>query len=114
MWFSFRKWNYDSVTSSRVEFLSTGVGFSPQIEELKSTMKASNMPWPGDEGEERWQQAWTAIKRVRITYFVGRISGFKSLVSVNEPCLYWTFYETSIPLTLIKMKGQGHTFPCNF
>ncbi|KAH9535846.1 hypothetical protein CY35_17G074900 [Sphagnum magellanicum] len=34
------------------------------IEELKSTMKASNMPWPGDEGEERWQQAWTAIKRV--------------------------------------------------
>jgi alpha-glucan,water dikinase len=27
-------------------------------------MKGSNMPWPGDEGEDRWQQAWTAIKRV--------------------------------------------------
>lgn len=22
------------------------------------------MPWPGDEGEQRWQQAWTAIKKV--------------------------------------------------
>lgn len=22
------------------------------------------MPWPGDESEERWTQAWTAIKRV--------------------------------------------------
>lgn len=22
------------------------------------------MPWPGDEGEERWGQAWKAIKKV--------------------------------------------------
>ena len=21
------------------------------------------MPWPGDEGEQRWEQAWKAIKR---------------------------------------------------
>lgn len=34
------------------------------VEELKNTMKSSGMPWPGDEGEKRWQQAWTAIKKV--------------------------------------------------
>ncbi|XP_021743087.1 alpha-glucan water dikinase, chloroplastic-like [Chenopodium quinoa] len=34
------------------------------VEELKSKMKSSGMPWPGDEGEKRWQQAWTAIKKV--------------------------------------------------
>ncbi|KAA0034293.1 alpha-glucan water dikinase [Cucumis melo var. makuwa] len=31
--------------------------------ELKSKMKSSGMPWPGDEGEERWEQAWMAIKK---------------------------------------------------
>ncbi|KAL2903324.1 Alpha-glucan water dikinase chloroplastic [Bienertia sinuspersici] len=34
------------------------------VEELRNKMKSSGMPWPGDEGEERWQQAWTAIKKV--------------------------------------------------
>eukprot|EP00850_Spirogloea_muscicola_P002179 SM000008S22268 [mRNA] locus=s8:686800:696461:- [translate_table: standard] len=34
------------------------------VEELKSVMKSSSMPWPGDEGEQRWEQAWTAIKKV--------------------------------------------------
>ncbi|CAG7899970.1 unnamed protein product [Brassica rapa] len=34
------------------------------VEELKSTMKSSDMPWPGDEGEQRWEQAWSAIKKV--------------------------------------------------
>ncbi|CAK8561980.1 unnamed protein product [Lathyrus sativus] len=34
------------------------------VEELKTTMKGSGMPWPGDEGEERWGQAWKAIKKV--------------------------------------------------
>ncbi|KAL0732618.1 hypothetical protein Bca4012_008827 [Brassica carinata] len=34
------------------------------VEELKSTMKRSDMPWPGDEGEQRWEQAWAAIKKV--------------------------------------------------
>ncbi|XP_038892070.1 alpha-glucan water dikinase, chloroplastic [Benincasa hispida] len=32
--------------------------------ELKSKMTSSGMPWPGDEGEERWEQAWMAIKKV--------------------------------------------------
>lgn len=35
-----------------------------QVEQLKATLKGSGMPWPGDESEERWTQAWTAIKRV--------------------------------------------------
>ncbi|XP_042753569.1 alpha-glucan water dikinase, chloroplastic isoform X1 [Lactuca sativa] len=34
------------------------------VEELKNKMKSSGMPWPGDEGEKRWEQAWTAIKKV--------------------------------------------------
>ncbi|KAA8528379.1 hypothetical protein F0562_035734 [Nyssa sinensis] len=34
------------------------------ILELKSKMKSSRIPWPGDEGEERWNQAWQAIKKV--------------------------------------------------
>ncbi|GKA58375.1 alpha-glucan water dikinase 1, chloroplastic isoform X1, partial [Tanacetum coccineum] len=32
--------------------------------ELKNVMLSSDMPWPGDEGDERWEQAWTAIKKV--------------------------------------------------
>lgn len=37
---------------------------SQLVEELKTKMKSSGMPWPGDEGEQRWEQAWTAIKKV--------------------------------------------------
>ena len=37
-----------------------------QVEELKKVMKGSGMPYPGDEGEERLEQAWTAIKRVSV------------------------------------------------
>ncbi|KAM0898313.1 hypothetical protein ACQ4PT_022016 [Festuca glaucescens] len=34
------------------------------VSELKEKMQSSGMPWPGDEGEQRWEQAWTAIKKV--------------------------------------------------
>ncbi|KAH9708773.1 alpha-glucan water dikinase 1 [Citrus sinensis] len=34
------------------------------VQELKTKMKSSGMPWPGDEGEQRWEQAWMAIKKV--------------------------------------------------
>ncbi|KAM7484206.1 hypothetical protein LguiA_000215 [Lonicera macranthoides] len=34
------------------------------VEELKSKMQSSGMPWPGDEGKQRWEQAWVAIKKV--------------------------------------------------
>lgn len=27
-------------------------------------MQGCGMPWPGDEGEQRWEQAWMAIKKV--------------------------------------------------
>ncbi|CAA0819704.1 Alpha-glucan water dikinase 1- chloroplastic [Striga hermonthica] len=34
------------------------------VKELKEKMQSSGMPWPGDEGETRWAQAWMAIKKV--------------------------------------------------
>ncbi|KAF6150286.1 hypothetical protein GIB67_033985 [Kingdonia uniflora] len=34
------------------------------VQELKNEMKSARMPWPGDEGEQRWEQAWIAIKKV--------------------------------------------------
>lgn len=37
-----------------------------QVQELKTKMQSSGMPWPGDEGEQRWEQAWLAIKKVRM------------------------------------------------
>ncbi|KAL6297180.1 hypothetical protein ACE6H2_005322 [Prunus campanulata] len=32
--------------------------------ELKSKMRSSGIPWPGDDGDERWTHAWQAIKKV--------------------------------------------------
>ncbi|XP_058193102.1 alpha-glucan water dikinase, chloroplastic-like isoform X2 [Rhododendron vialii] len=37
---------------------------SQLVEELKNRMQSSGMPWPGDEGQQRWEQAWLAIKKV--------------------------------------------------
>ncbi|PIN21110.1 Alpha-glucan, water dikinase [Handroanthus impetiginosus] len=34
------------------------------VKELKEKMQSSSMPWPGDEGAQRWEQAWMAIKKV--------------------------------------------------
>ncbi|KAI4383012.1 hypothetical protein MLD38_008897 [Melastoma candidum] len=34
------------------------------VRELKSVMQSSGMPWPGDDGKYRWEQAWMAIKKV--------------------------------------------------
>ncbi|CAM0912167.1 unnamed protein product [Alopecurus aequalis] len=34
------------------------------VKELKEKMLSSGMPWPGDESEQRWEQAWMAIKKV--------------------------------------------------
>ena len=31
------------------------------------------MPWPGDEGEQRWEQAWIAIKKVKTSLDVNYI-----------------------------------------
>ncbi|XP_058192973.1 alpha-glucan water dikinase, chloroplastic-like isoform X2 [Rhododendron vialii] len=37
---------------------------SQLVQELKNKMQSSGMPWPGDEGQQRWEQAWVAIKKV--------------------------------------------------
>ncbi|KAI8528222.1 hypothetical protein RHMOL_Rhmol12G0133800 [Rhododendron molle] len=37
---------------------------SQLVQELKNKMQSSGMPWPGDEGQQRWEQAWMAIKKV--------------------------------------------------
>ncbi|KAD2393750.1 hypothetical protein E3N88_40727 [Mikania micrantha] len=37
---------------------------SQLVQELKNIMQSSGMPWPGDEGQQRWEQAWIAIKKV--------------------------------------------------
>ncbi|KAL6899884.1 hypothetical protein ACP4OV_006542 [Aristida adscensionis] len=34
------------------------------VKELKEKMQGCGMPWPGDEGDQRWEQAWMAIKKV--------------------------------------------------
>ncbi|KAA8533188.1 hypothetical protein F0562_033279 [Nyssa sinensis] len=34
------------------------------VQELKNKMQSSGMPWPGDGGQQRWEQAWMAIKKV--------------------------------------------------
>uniref|UniRef100_A0A453RHC3 Uncharacterized protein n=1 Tax=Aegilops tauschii subsp. strangulata TaxID=200361 RepID=A0A453RHC3_AEGTS len=34
------------------------------VKELKEKMLSSGMPWPGDESDHRWEQAWMAIKKV--------------------------------------------------
>ncbi|XP_047078965.1 alpha-glucan water dikinase 1, chloroplastic-like isoform X2 [Lolium rigidum] len=34
------------------------------VTELKEKMLSSGMPWPGDESDQRWEQAWMAIKKV--------------------------------------------------
>lgn len=45
-------------------FISLFVYFPLQVKELKEKMLSSGMPWPGDESDHRWEQAWMAIKKV--------------------------------------------------
>ena len=40
------------------------ISFVSQVKELKEKMLGSGMPLPGDEGDQRWEQAWMAIKKV--------------------------------------------------
>lgn len=47
-------------------------------------MKAAGMPWPGDEGELRWGQAWTAIKKVSILVVMIRRHGFKEFTLISS------------------------------
>ncbi|GAB2244571.1 hypothetical protein Droror1_Dr00000064 [Drosera rotundifolia] len=36
------------------------------VQEFRRKMLGFGMPWPGDEGEHRWEQAWLAIKKVPV------------------------------------------------
>ncbi|EOY00563.1 Pyruvate phosphate dikinase, PEP/pyruvate binding domain isoform 1 [Theobroma cacao] len=55
----------DSVALGEIRQTVLQLAAPPQlVQELKTKMKSSGMPWPGDEGDIRWEQAWTAIKRV--------------------------------------------------
>jgi len=40
------------------------ISFVSQVKELKEKMLGSGMPLPGDESDQRWEQAWMAIKKV--------------------------------------------------
>ncbi|MCO5597363.1 hypothetical protein L7F22_051439 [Adiantum nelumboides] len=59
------------------------------VEDLKLVMKNSSMPWPGDEGEQRWEQAWTAIKKVWASKWNERayISTRKAKIDHNDLCM---------------------------
>ncbi|XP_051122172.1 alpha-glucan water dikinase, chloroplastic isoform X2 [Andrographis paniculata] len=55
--------NFDALGEIRNNVLELSA--PPQlVNELKEKMQGSGMPWPGDEGEQRWEQAWMAIKKV--------------------------------------------------
>ncbi|XP_058221944.1 alpha-glucan water dikinase 2 isoform X3 [Rhododendron vialii] len=57
--------------------------------ELKNKMKTSRIPWPGDEGEERWSQAWLAIKKVWASKWNERafVSSRKANLNHNNVCM---------------------------
>ncbi|KAJ4701488.1 Alpha-glucan water dikinase [Melia azedarach] len=59
------------------------------IYELKSKMRSSRMPWPGDESEERWNLAWRAIKKVWASKWNERayLSCRKSNLNHNNLCM---------------------------
>ncbi|KAK0576162.1 hypothetical protein LWI29_013035 [Acer saccharum] len=57
--------------------------------ELKSKMRSSGMPWPGDEGEQRWNLAWRAIKKVWASKWNERayISCRKANINHSDLCM---------------------------
>lgn len=59
------------------------------INGLKAKMQSAKMPWPGDEGEKRWQQAWMAIKKVWASKWNERayFSARKVKVEHNDLCM---------------------------
>ncbi|KAH9319028.1 hypothetical protein KI387_020797, partial [Taxus chinensis] len=59
------------------------------VDELKNKMQSANMPWPGDEGERRWQQAWMAIKKVWASKWNERayFSTRKARIDHNDLCM---------------------------
>ncbi|KAI3933019.1 hypothetical protein MKW92_033488 [Papaver armeniacum] len=57
--------NGETETLGEIRKTVLGLAAPPQlVQELKNKMQSSDMPWPGDEGDKRWDQAWMAIKKV--------------------------------------------------
>ncbi|XP_047961614.1 alpha-glucan water dikinase, chloroplastic-like [Salvia hispanica] len=50
-------------------------------------MQSSGMPWPGDEGAERWEQAWMAIKKVWASKWNDRAYFSTRKVKLDHDCL---------------------------
>lgn len=57
------------------------------VEELKKKMQSSGMPWPGDEGQQRWEQAWIAIKKVWASKWNERAYFSTRKVKLDHDCL---------------------------
>ncbi|WOL20108.1 alpha-glucan water dikinase 2 isoform X2 [Canna indica] len=59
------------------------------MNELKYKMKISSLPWPGDESEERLNQAWQAIKKVWASKWNERayVSCSKAKLNHDDLCM---------------------------
>ncbi|MFS7983433.1 putative alpha-glucan, water dikinase [Helianthus anomalus] len=60
-------------------------------------MQSSGMPCPGDEGRQRWEQAWIAMKKWRIL-LVGYVGS-----NLSIPCTPWLSH-LSIPRRIFYWK----------
>eukprot|EP00249_Psilotum_nudum_P023740 c28967_g1_i1 orf=621-4901(-) len=62
---------------------------SQLVEELKNKIKISNIPWPEDDGQERWEQAWLAIKKVWASKWNERayLSTRKASIDHSDLCM---------------------------
>ncbi|XP_042064043.1 alpha-glucan water dikinase, chloroplastic-like isoform X1 [Salvia splendens] len=81
---------YEGQSSFLGELRNTVLELSapPQlIKELKEKMQSSGMPWPGDEGAERWEQAWMAIKKVWASKWNERAYFSTRKVKLDHDCL---------------------------
>ncbi|VFQ89956.1 unnamed protein product [Cuscuta campestris] len=60
---------------------------SQLVNELKDKMQRSCMSWPGDESPKRWEQAWTAIKKVWASKWNERAYLSTRKVKIDHDCL---------------------------
>ncbi|KAE8698964.1 Alpha-glucan water dikinase [Hibiscus syriacus] len=78
------------------------------VQELKTKMQSSGMTWPGDEGEQRWEQAWTAIKKVWASKWNERAYFSTRKVKLDHDYLYGCPGDLSEIYTEA-VKGLGET-----
>lgn len=72
----------------KIRWTLLGLVAPPQlVEELENKMRSSGMPWPGDEGNKRWEQAWTSIKKVWASKWNERAYFSTKKVGLDHDCL---------------------------